>query len=724
VGWSRRLRESVRTRWVRPAWVRTRSVRPASALAASALPAAERPAVRRVRKRRVAGAPRVLPPVLLLVLLVLLAGGGPPSSAAAPGAAAPTEPPVTPAVVTERLDPGESLRVAKQVRTPAIPPKPDIVLLVDGTASMAGGTLENVQENLHLITEAVRAEQPDSRFAVASFGDQEGDEERVYTVHQPLTDDLTLVQQGVDALPTDRGGLSMGPSEDWNNALWQIAHGSGGATVFRPDASPVVVLVGDASTHDPSKDHTLTETIAALQGEGIRVLAVDVATNIGDGLNGNGDAGDPDYIEDPLHAYGQATSVVEATKGELLNGIEEDAVAQAIVEGLGNLRATVGHRQESCDPGLTVTLDPPTRTVESGESAAFDETIQVAADAPQGRRLTCVIQFLMGTSAPDTRSVGPRAPAEPDLTETINIDVNDVEAPVVTVDDRTVATRAPGGAPVSFTAAAEDANDGPLPVSCTPASGSVFPVGRTTVTCSATDSNGNTGSDTATVEVLEAPVPPTADVAVNVQVTPARTYTGRAATARYTLTNAGPDAATGVILTSAWPRTPEAGDRALAALGRCTPTAPCSIPAGGRIEVTQRATYRTAISGEVVATAVATLPDREAADNTDRDTLRVLQPKLTVTPQVAEPGDVVLARGTDYPPGAAVRLSWSAGITAAVAPMTVSGDGTFEAQTLVLRKDRTGPRDLRARVTGVDRLSKPVLIVQRKLQPPDFEGRG
>ncbi|WP_326614947.1 VWA domain-containing protein [Streptomyces scopuliridis] len=671
---------------------------------------------------------------MLPFALLLLVMSGLPSSAAEPRAAVPVpEPPVTPAVVTERLDPGASLSVDKLVRTPAIPPKPDIVLLVDGTLSMEP-SIEQIQRNLPVITERVTEEQPDSRFAVATYGDQQVDGDRTYTVLQPFTDDLVKVQEGVDALTVERGQGSRGPSEDWINALWQIANGSGGQTEFRADASPVVVLVGDASSHDPSRGHSLTDTIYALQDRGVRVLGVDVATAVGDGLNGTGDAGVPGQIEDPLHPPGQADKVIEATRGSLISGVNADAVVKSIADGLGNLPTQVGHRLESCDPALTVALAPPTRTVTSGDPAAFDETITVAEDAPQGRRLTCTVQFLLGTSPPGTDTVGPNAAADPELTQTINIDVNDVDAPVVVVDDRTVVTRDPDGARVELTVTAVDANDGRLPVRCTPASGSVFPVGRTLVTCSATDSNGNTGTDMATVEVLELPpvppvppappVPPTADVAVDVQITPSRTYTGRAARARFVLTNAGPDAATGVIVTSAWPRTPDAGRRTLAGLSRCTPTAPCTIPAGGRVEVTQTATYRMAISGAVHATAVATLPDRRPANNTDRGTLRVLQPKLAVTPQVATPGQVVLARGTDFPPGSTVRLSWSAGITANGSPVTVGRDGTFETQVPVLRRDRLGPRDLRADVTGLDRLTKPVLVVQRKLQPPDFAGRG
>jgi hypothetical protein len=46
---------------------------------------------------------------------------------------------------------------------------------------------------------------------------------------------------------------------------------------------------------------------------------------------------------------------------------------------------------------------------------------------------------------------------------------------------------------VRFTVTAQDDRDGMVPVRCTPRSGSRFRIGRTVVTCEATDSSGNTG---------------------------------------------------------------------------------------------------------------------------------------------------------------------------------------------------------------------------------------
>ncbi|TXS72044.1 HYR domain-containing protein [Streptomyces sp. sk2.1] len=660
-------------------------------------------------------------PVLALLLVATGIAPGPAVEPGVPTVAVP-EPWVTPAEFTDAVDPGGSTGVDKQVRTPVIPPRPDVVLLVDGTRSMET-PIQRVKERIPEITKAIRDEQPESRFAVATFGDEWADPpEAGFKVLQGLTYDLGEVQTGVNQLKANLGTDSKGPAEDWLYAMWKLANGGDGKTVFRPDSSPVVVLVGDASSHEPSNyKWSFSDAEAALQDAGARVIAVGLTSTLGDGLNGNGQI--PDYHGDPPHEPEQASRLVEATNGRMIDGIEGDDVVDAIIDGFRNLPTNVGYRLDDCDPHLSVSLDPPIQRLTSGETAHFAENIDVSADAPQGTRLSCTVQFLMGTQPPGTDTIGPAAAADPDFQQRIGIDVNDIDAPVVTVDDLTVRAEDDEGARVTYDATARDATDGTLPVTCAPASGSLFPVGRTTVTCSATDSAGNTGTDTAQIEVLEPPVPPSADVAVRVDVSPDRTYTGRPARARFTVTNAGPDPATGVVLGATWPKPSRSKDRSLPALSRCTAAAPCTIPAGGRIVVTQTATYGAAITGDVRATVRGTLPDRQSADNRGTDRLRVLKPSLTVTPQVVKPGQVVLARGKDYPPGQTVRFTWNIGITAEMSGVTVGRDGTFEIQIPVLRKDRLGPRELRVDTRDIDRLKKPVLVVQRNLQPPDFAGR-
>jgi hypothetical protein len=80
--------------------------------------------------------------------------------------------------------------------------------------------------------------------------------------------------------------------------------------------------------------------------------------------------------------------------------------------------------------------------------------------------------------------------------------------PTVTVPANiSVPATGPSGAVVSFTASAEDDEDGPLTPTCDPPSGSTFPLGTTTVTCSAEDAAGNSGSASFSVTVVDTTPP-------------------------------------------------------------------------------------------------------------------------------------------------------------------------------------------------------------------------
>ncbi|HEY0466102.1 MAG TPA: endonuclease/exonuclease/phosphatase family protein [Polyangiaceae bacterium] len=69
----------------------------------------------------------------------------------------------------------------------------------------------------------------------------------------------------------------------------------------------------------------------------------------------------------------------------------------------------------------------------------------------------------------------------------------DHTAPVLTgpTSNPSVSATGPSGANVTFNVSALDDQDGALPVTCSPASGSLFAVGVTAVSCSAMDANGN-----------------------------------------------------------------------------------------------------------------------------------------------------------------------------------------------------------------------------------------
>ena len=82
--------------------------------------------------------------------------------------------------------------------------------------------------------------------------------------------------------------------------------------------------------------------------------------------------------------------------------------------------------------------------------------------------------------------------------------------------DITAEATGPGGAVVNYTATATDDVDGPVPVTCSPASGSTFPLGPTTVNCSATDKAGSTRTGTFQVLVQDTTPPVISNVPADI----------------------------------------------------------------------------------------------------------------------------------------------------------------------------------------------------------------
>jgi hypothetical protein len=186
-------------------------------------------------------------------------------------------------------------------------------------------------------------------------------------------------------------------AEDGINGLFQV---STGAVDFRPNSSRIVLLIGDAPSHDPSNGHSLASAISALQAADATVLALDLS-----GLN----------------STGQATAITNATGGQLFSGINPSEVSDTILAALNNLPVTVTHQLRDCDPNLNVSLSPASRTVTSGEDATFTETVSVSAGAVPGSTLTCSVDFLInGTLAPGfTESITEHVPkVTPSITTT------------------------------------------------------------------------------------------------------------------------------------------------------------------------------------------------------------------------------------------------------------------------------------------------------------------
>lgn len=152
-----------------------------------------------------------------------------------------------------------------------------------------------------------------------------------------------------------------------------------------------------------------------------------------------------------------------------------------------------GHGNETAEAtgpnGATVTYTKP------GASDVASTTVAVDCLPPSGST------FALGTSTVTCTATDEHGNT---ADGTFDVTVQDTTPPTVTVpSDKTVEATSPSGATVSFAASASDLVDGALSATCSPASGSTFALGDTTVTCSSTDSHSNTGSSTFNVKVQD-----------------------------------------------------------------------------------------------------------------------------------------------------------------------------------------------------------------------------
>ncbi|WP_119695761.1 HYR domain-containing protein [Microbacterium halotolerans] len=147
----------------------------------------------------------------------------------------------------------------------------------------------------------------------------------------------------------------------------------------------------------------------------------------------------------------------------------------------------------------------------TGASGAIVDYTATAADAVDGAVAVDCIPAASTTFALGTTTVSCSASDNGGsvATGTFDVTVEDSTAPVLDLpDDITAEAADENGAAVAFTASATDLVDGDSAPECDSASGNFFPLGATTVTCTATDEAGNaaTGSFDVTVEDTTAPV--------------------------------------------------------------------------------------------------------------------------------------------------------------------------------------------------------------------------
>ncbi|HEY6912334.1 MAG TPA: HYR domain-containing protein [Myxococcales bacterium] len=154
---------------------------------------------------------------------------------------------------------------------------------------------------------------------------------------------------------------------------------------------------------------------------------------------------------------------------------------------------------EATGPLTTVVLDGTLSTGPTTGFTWFDGTTALASGATVEVHLAVGVHLIALTV---TDASGETS------TATITVTVVDTTPPALALPAAAAAeATGPAGAAVSFAAAATDLVDGAVAPACVPQSGSFFPIGATTVTCSATDAHGNASSATFTVTVADSTPP-------------------------------------------------------------------------------------------------------------------------------------------------------------------------------------------------------------------------
>ena len=123
----------------------------------------------------------------------------------------------------------------------------------------------------------------------------------------------------------------------------------------------------------------------------------------------------------------------------------------------------------------------------AGTAPVINGRCVVKAKFPFAGRVQARMKFTAFSQFKDAQT----APVTVQVTAT-----KDKVKPKVTIGLTPAVASDPSGTTVTFYPFATDDRDGVRPVTCNPPSGSLFPVGQTTVTCTAKDKAGNVGTAT------------------------------------------------------------------------------------------------------------------------------------------------------------------------------------------------------------------------------------
>ena len=310
------------------------------------------------------------------------------------------------------------------------------------------------------------------------------------------------------ACPADHTVTTEGPNQGYSNSVSDRASNSNSAGVSglkidltAPNAAGAPDLLASSDSGDNSDNLTNVEAptfdITAEAGSTVKLYAKKVGgveTFIGQAMAANGTAtmtsnqnladGDYQVYARVIDQAGNVsdtnavniTIVTVDTAAPIFSGVPSDQIVEATSASGARVAYTAPTANDSVDGNVAVDCQPASNVI-----------------------------FPLGTTKVEcsaTDKAGNSASAS------FNVTVRDTTGPALSLpSDFSREATGPNGAAVSFTASAKDAVDGARVVNCTPNSGSIFALGTTQVSCSASDSRNNTSTSTFAVTVQDTTAP-------------------------------------------------------------------------------------------------------------------------------------------------------------------------------------------------------------------------
>jgi uncharacterized repeat protein (TIGR01451 family) len=308
------------------------------------------------------------------------------------------------------------------------------------------------------------------------------------------------------------------------NDVWVLenANNAGGMPTWiplSPAGGPPTPRDSHTATYDPN-----TNTMTIFGGGGFTSAFGCPATSLCNDVwvleNANGLGGPPNWTQlSPTGGPPSPRNQLTATYDSAANRMTIFGGSIATASGLANdvwvLSEANGLAGTPAWMQLSPTGDPP--AIRRTHSAIFN---------PSSNRMTIFGGF---TNTPSGSALN-----DTWVLSNANGVTGDSTPPVLSLPASiTAEATGPNGAVVNYTVTATDNVDDTVPVTCTPASGSTFPLGTTAVACSSTDKAGNTATGSFTVTVRDS-TPPTLSLPANITVNATAALTPVAFTATAT----------------------------------------------------------------------------------------------------------------------------------------------------------------------------------------------